>query len=385
MAKQTFTTGQVLTAAQMTDLQATAMGGGAASTKTASYVLVAADAGTTVAMNAAGATTITVNTGLFAAGDTVFIQNIGAGVCTITAGSATVSTAGSLALPQYDAGILYFTSTGVSIFYDYIQAGGASPLTTKGDLYTFSTSDTRLPVGTNGQVLTADSSEPTGLKFATPTTGDITEVQAGTGISITSGTGPIPVITNSIATAIDAKGDLIVGTGADAFSRLAVGTNGQVLTADSGEATGLKFATPSSGGGKVLQVIQGTTTTQVSNNTSTFADTTLTATITPATSGSKILVLVTQNSCFKTADNASNALLIRLVRDSTNIWSSQFLGWTDSALKFESTWSFNYLDSPATTSATTYKTQFRNLNNGTGVIVQESTAQSTIILIEIGA
>jgi len=85
MAKQTFTTGQVLTAAQMTSLQQTAMGGGSATAKTASYVLVAADAGGTVAMNAAGSTTITVNTGLFAAGDTVFIQNLGVGACTVTA------------------------------------------------------------------------------------------------------------------------------------------------------------------------------------------------------------------------------------------------------------------------------------------------------------
>jgi len=165
MAKQTFTTGQVLTAAQMTSLQDTAMGGGAASTKTVSYVLVAADAGTTVAMNAAGATTITVNSGLFSAGDTVFIQNIGAGATTITAGTATVNTAGSLILPQYDAGILYFTSTSAAIFYDYIQVGAASPLTTKGDLYTYSTSDTRLGVGANDTVLTADSSTSTGLKW----------------------------------------------------------------------------------------------------------------------------------------------------------------------------------------------------------------------------
>ena len=128
MAKQTFTTGQVLTAAQMTDLQATALGGGAPNTKTADYVLVAADAGTTVAMNAAGATTITVDTGLFSPGDTVFIQNIGAGLCTITAGTATVDTAGSLILPQYNAGILYFTSASAAIFYDYIQSGGGMTL-----------------------------------------------------------------------------------------------------------------------------------------------------------------------------------------------------------------------------------------------------------------
>jgi len=121
MAKQTFTTGQVLTAAQMTSLQQTAMGGGSPSTKTTSYVLTAADAGTVIQMNSASSTTITVNTALFATGDSVQIQNIGAGVCTITAGTATVSTAGSLALSQYEGGILYFNSTSASLFFDYNQ------------------------------------------------------------------------------------------------------------------------------------------------------------------------------------------------------------------------------------------------------------------------
>jgi hypothetical protein len=123
MAKQTFTTGQVLTAAQMTSLQQTAMLGGAASAKTASYTLVAADAGTAISMSSASATTITVNTALFAAGDTVQITNLGAGVCTITAGTATVNTSASLALAQYESGTLYFTSTSAAIF---IKGQGAA-------------------------------------------------------------------------------------------------------------------------------------------------------------------------------------------------------------------------------------------------------------------
>jgi hypothetical protein len=167
MAKQTFTTGQILTAAQMTSLQQTALGGGSTTAKTTSYTLVAADAGTVVQMNSASATTITVNTGLFAAGDTVQIQNVGAGVCTVTAGTATVSTSSVLTLQQYDAGSLYFNSTSAAIFFASDAAN--SPLTTKGDLFTYSTADTRLAVGNNGESIYADSAATTGLRYsATP-------------------------------------------------------------------------------------------------------------------------------------------------------------------------------------------------------------------------
>lgn len=170
MAKQTFTTGSVLTATQMNNLQANDYNW-TVSQKTASYVLVAADAGTRVEMNAAGATTITVNTGLFTAGDTLFIQNIGAGVCTITAGTATVqkSSAGSFALSQYQGGYLYFISASNAVFF--ADAGYTPPLTTKGDLFGYSTTNARIPIGTDGQVLTADSAQSLGLKWATSSGG----------------------------------------------------------------------------------------------------------------------------------------------------------------------------------------------------------------------
>ena len=81
---------------------------------------------------------------------------------------------------------------------------------------------------------------------ASGATGDIEGVTAGVGIS-GGGTSGTVTVTNSMATAIDAKGDLIAGTGADTFARLAVGTNGHTLVADSAEATGLKWAAPASG------------------------------------------------------------------------------------------------------------------------------------------
>lgn len=115
MAIQSFTSGQTLTANQMSTLQANDYNW-STNAQTASYVLVASDVGKVVTMTNAGATTITVNTSLFAAGDRVKIINLGAGACTITAGTATVNSASSLALAQYQAGTLWFSSASAAIF-----------------------------------------------------------------------------------------------------------------------------------------------------------------------------------------------------------------------------------------------------------------------------
>ncbi len=193
-------------------------------------------------------------------------------------------------------------------------------------------------------------------------------------------------VTGAIAnTIVDAKGDLIVATGADTPGRLAVGTNGQYLKADSTTGTGLAWATlPASG--KVLQVVNATYTTQTSNSTDVLADTGLTASITPSSTSSKILVLCNHNGVSKSNGNANNAVQIQLFRGATSLTTS-FAGYTGTTLRVDiGTHYVTYLDSPSTTSSTTYKTQFKNGGaNAASVTVQQDGAFSSITLIEIGA
>jgi hypothetical protein len=238
---------------------------------------------------------------------------------------------------------------------------GAAAIRTLGNAIDTSMGD--LLGGTTGQVLSKNSN--TNMDFTWITSDDANAIQ------------------NAI---VDAKGDLITATAADTPARLAVGTNGQTLVADSSTATGLKWATPS-GGGKVLQVIMGTTSTAISSSTFTYVDTGLTATITPSAASSKVLVLVTHTGIKKDSANSANWALIQLLRAGTSIVklsTAEYL--SDVAQVKVGTMSMAYLDSPSTTSATIYKTQFQNPTNAASVTLNgASDNTATIILMEIGA
>jgi hypothetical protein len=97
--------------------------------------------------------------------------------------------------------------------------------------------------GTTGQVLSKTSNTDMDFTWVTDAGGDITGVTAGTGIT-GGGTSGTVTITNSMATAINAKGDLIVGTGDDAFTVLqAPITDNTVIIRDSTTASGLNWST----------------------------------------------------------------------------------------------------------------------------------------------
>lgn len=195
-------------------------------------------------------------------------------------------------------------------------------------------------------------------------------------------------------TILDAKGDLIVATAADTPARLAVGSANQVLTVDSSTATGLKWAAlPASG--KVLQVVAATYGTETTSTSTTWADTGLTASITPSATSSKVLVTVVIPYRLFVLTNVAKAG-IRLLRGSTFIFGDESASAPQSlqsqangatAIVYGGFFTASFLDNPSTTSSTTYKAQFaiNNTADSQNMLVQSNSNDSTIILQEIGA
>lgn len=152
------------------------------------------------------------------------------------------------------------------------SGGTASPLTTKGDVWGYDTGNARIPVGADGNVLTANSGAALGVSWQAPTTyaptnaeyvlvapnGTLSQARtlaAGSHISITDGGagGNLTIATTGLtASPLTTKGDVWGYTSTDA--RVAVGTDGKVLTADSTAAAGVSWKTPASAAAEFVLV-----------------------------------------------------------------------------------------------------------------------------------
>ena len=203
-------------------------------------------------------------------------------------------------------------------------------------------------------------------------------------------------VTSAIQTQVDAKiaktltsttGDIIYASAANTPARLGIGSSAQILTVASGIPS---WATPA-GGGKVLQVVSAVITTATTIATTTMTDTAITLSITPTLNTSKVLVLI--NGLVNTTRSINTyGIASNVVRGSTDILTSGYDSYhgeigSAGAIGFTNKLSYMFLDSPATTSSTTYKLQAQvfQTSSSHSSIWQKNSYPSVITLMEIGA
>lgn len=205
--------------------------------------------------------------------------------------------------------------------------------------------------GTTGQVLAKASN--TDMDFVWSTSSGMTNPMTTTGDTIYSSSGSTP-------------------------ARLGIGTTGQVLTVAGGVPTWA--TTPSQ---KVVQIVAATYSTLAGSTTTTYADTGLTASITPTSASNKVLVLWSQGGLYKTSGNVSMEIDLKLLRTSTTIAIG--FGGYDGTSNANSVGNVTaaILDTPATTSAVTYKSQFRNGTAASTAYIQYNGSTSSLILMEV--
>ena len=184
-----------------------------------------------------------------------------------------------------------------------------------------------------------------------------------------------------------------LGSGIDtSFLDLKGGTTGQILSKASNTDLDYSWVTPAPAG-KVLQVVQATYSTATAITSTTATDSGLSGSITPSSASSKVLILVSQP--IRTDRQTSLAgFNLRLMRDATAIYGTNFdadggYSQASGSTRIQLGWNYTitYLDSPATTSSVTYKTQLglQDTANSAVVTAQITNQVSSIVLLEIGA
>jgi len=141
---------------------------------------------------------------------------------------------------------------------------------------------------------------------------------------------------------------------------------------------------PAGVGGKVLQVVQGFNATNTTTTSTTYSDN-ISVNITPSSTSSKIFILVTTPLRKNNSAIGNTGAGLRILKDGSNLVEyGSYMVWNDNNTTYnQETVSFNYLDSPSTTSEITYKSQFKTMINPGEISVNHDGSYSTLTLMEI--
>ena len=312
-----------------------------------------------------------------------------------TNGTAT-PTAGGIA---YGSGTAYaFTTVGSTGQVLTSNGSGTPTWATPASSITLSddttTNATRYPLFANATSGTVSTEYVSSTKYQfNPSTGVLTSTSfsgAGTGLTGTASSlsiGGNAATATSATTATNlaggANGSVPYQTGSGATTFLAAGTNGYVMTLAGGVPTWAAAASS----GRVLQVVQTAWQGYQGSSSSTYADLTNSSiSITPSSSSSKVMVLISLNGCGKANSTSLNVKLQRNGSDVTSVAGG--IGYTNSTLQQNNAIALNYLDTPASTSAQTYKLQIASDGNAATAFVnnyQNVIGTSSVTLMEIAA